>query len=767
MAHTERDMNAALFLDDDWHRSAVATMAEGVVVQSEKGAIVACNPAAMRLLGVSKEGLLDSTSLDPRWRSVREDGSPFPGEEHPAMVTLRTGLRQSHVIMGVHRPDGTLVWLSVDSQPFTFDKPARRGVLITFRDVTAHRRMHAALEESEERYRAIIETSFDGVWTIDLAGNTTFANERMAELLGTTREDLSRSSMWDFVDAEDRALAGDNMRRRSEGLCEEHEFRFRRRDGSHVWTSLSTSPIWLQGKQGALAMVRDITAGHHIQDELRSSHERLGRALEAARMYAWQADADTTRLVWARNYQQVLGLPAQRTFSFAHELLELVHPGDRERVQNEVADLASGAAETTLSDFRVMSPDGKLRWIQTRAERCVDKKGHASLLGTSVDISELKELQEELLQARKLEALGQLAGGVAHDFNNLLTAILAAVDFAERGTGKQERDLATIRAAAERAATLTGQLLAFARKQALELRTIDLDALIARLDGVLHRLIGEHAALSIASTPGLWPVRADARLVEQILFNLIANASDALLGRGGHVSISTQNLSLTRAQPHLPEGAYVVLTVRDDGPGIGEEVLKHVFEPFFTTKVRGTGLGLASCYGSVKQLGGHIEVSSAPSAGATFTVYLPRATELLAEEPAAVRSERTAQRGTVLLVEDEALIRSYAARGLIERGFDVLEAESAEEAQLTFEKNPNRLDALVTDVVLPRMSGPELATRLLETRPSLPVLFVSGYTDDVLERHPPLGRTARLLPKPYSLDQLAEELRDLLAVRSA
>ena len=739
-------------------------MAEGVVVQDASGAIVACNRAAERLLGLTKDQLSGRTSVDPRWRAVHDDGSPFPGNTHPAMVTLQTGVAQHGVVMGVHRPDGTLVWICINTQVCELGSPARHAVLSTFSDISSYKRIEEALREREECYRAIVDTSSEGIWAFDLSGRTTFANTRMAELLATTVSELEAASLWDFVVDDDAGAGARLLSGARAGLREEHEACLRRKDGSTIWTSLMTSSMALRGEPGVLAMVRDVTESRRTQSALVTSNERLGRALSAARMYVWEIAISDGRILWARNYQDVLGLEAHETFAHGYDLFEMMHPDDRAAVAQVVEALSSESGPPSMvSDFRVYRKDGQVRWLQTRAERRVDPvTGTATLFGTSVDITERKALEEELLEARKLEALGRLAGGVAHDFNNLLTAMLAAVDFAELGKGNLKDELHTIRTAAERAAVLTRQLLQFARKQPVALCNLALDGLIRGLDGVLRRLLGEHASLTFSFDSELWAVRADPHLVEQVLFNLIANARDALLGSGGTVEIGLRNVELTQPLGGLPVGEYVAWSVHDDGPGIEPDVLKHVFEPFYTTKPLGTGLGLASCYGIAKQLGGHIAVTSQKGAGCTFTVYLPRAPgEVVAAQPASTPRPAPAH-ATVLLVEDEELIRAYAARGLAARGYSVITAGSGEEALRLLAERTDGIDALVSDVVLPHMSGPDLAERLRARAPGLPVLFVSGYSHDMLERHASFQSGARLLAKPYTVEQLTSMVSELL-----
>jgi len=643
------EMRKALRESEALYRSVVDAMTEGVFLQDASAAILAANEAAERLLGLTVDQMMGRTSLDPRWRSIHEDGSPFPGETHPVPIALSTGEPQRHVIMGIHKPDGSLTWLLINCQPlFREGESKPYAVVSTCTDITHKKLAEQALRESEERYRSIIDSTPEGVWTIDLEGDTTFANRRMAEIAGCTVEEFAKSNMWDFVDESDRPAVQERMAARARGVGEQHDFRLRRKDGTLVWTSMSAAPITFpDGSSGALAMVRDLTEERRMQEELRRS-------------------------------------------------------------------------------------------------------------------------REQLQQAQKLESIGRLAGGVAHDFNNLLTAILASVSFAEPAAPDALKDeLGTIRSAAERAAELTRQLLAFARRQVIQVVSLDLKKTIGGLEMMLRRLLGEHIEFSLELDPDLWRVRGDPSWIQQIIVNLAVNARDAM-PQGGPATISLRNTTLReREHPEVPPGDYVVLSVKDAGSGIDEEALPHIFEPFYTSKEAGTGLGLASVYGVVKQLGGHITISSEVGRGSRFDVYLPRDREpgTAAPPPQRLPVTKLERTATLLLVEDDEMLRRVAVQGLVRLGFDVLVAADAEVAQTIAKEHPETIHVLVTDVMLPGMSGAALADVVHKLRPETKVLFVSGYADEWVERDGALPDSGRnFLPKPYTIDGLAARIDELVAL---
>ena len=379
---------------------------------------------------------------------------------------------------------------------------------------------------------------------------------------------------------------------------------------------------------------------------------------------------------------------------------------------------------------------------------------------------ERRQLQHQLLQAQKLEAIGRLAGGVAHDFNNVLTAILGSTELllldTPAGVAARE-ELEIVRDAATRAQELIRQLLAFSARQVLQPAVVDLNALVESLGRMLRRLIGEDVTLTTAPGAGLGAVRVDPGQIEQVLVNLAVNARDAMPD-GGRLTIGASNADVVDSG-NVPRGRYVVLQVTDTGVGMTPEILARVFEPFFTTKERGkgTGLGLATVYGIVQQSGGHVEVDSAPGAGTTFRIYLPRV-EAPVEAPPEAAPVTAPEEGseTVLVAEDERLVRVLVRKTLTQAGYRVLEAGGGEEALRLAARHDGTIHLLVTDVVMPGMSGRELMRRLAEVRPNVKVLYMSGYSDEAVERHGVLDPGTAFMQKPFTPSVLARRVREVL-----
>lgn len=405
---------------------------------------------------------------------------------------------------------------------------------------------------------------------------------------------------------------------------------------------------------------------------------------------------------------------------------------------------------------------------------CVTEEGEPALIAVLNDATELKSLEAQFVQSQKMQAIGQLAGGVAHDFNNLLTAISGHCDLLllRHDQGDPDySDLVQINQNANRAAALVGQLLAFSRKQTLRPETLDMRDTLADLTHLLNRLVGEKITLTLSHDPVLEPIRADKRQLEQVLMNLVVNARDAMPA-GGEIRIETECATLaaplSRDQVTLQAGKYVILRVTDDGSGIPADKLQKVFEPFFTTKRtgEGTGLGLSTAYGIVKQTGGFIFVDSTVGVGTCFTLYFPvlAVTEKAQVAPAILTPVRNARHGdgVILLVEDEAPVRAFASRALRMRGYTVLEADSAEAALETLEDETLNIDVFVTDVVMPGMDGPSWVREALKQRPDTRVVFVSGYAEDSFGEEQTQIPNSVFLPKPFSLNDLTETVHDQL-----
>jgi two-component system, cell cycle sensor histidine kinase and response regulator CckA len=522
--------------------------------------------------------------------------------------------------------------------------------------------------------------------------------------------------------------------------------------------------------------VIDITARKQTELELSASRQQLRTALDAAQLGIWSRDLATGILTCDALARSIVGVQDDEILT-SESMLRYVLPEDRERWVGLRAQLEQ-SDRSLSSEFRIRTPNGAVRWVSIWGNLVRDASGQPSkLAGVVQDITgrkraeeQIKQLEEQFRHAQKMEAVGRLAGGIAHDFNNLLMVIRSYTELLEDtlpAKAAARRNTQAILLAAGRAASLTAQMLAFSRKQVLSPVPLNLNDAVEEAANMLQRLIGEDIDLRVKAAASLWTVRADPDQVAQVLMNLSVNSRDAM-PMGGILTLETRNVtsspSLIERHPFIAPGDYVVLSVTDTGIGIPKEVQGRMFEPFFTTKGvgKGTGLGLSSVYGIVKQSGGYLLCESEPGRGASFSVYLPRIHHDLSEAELYEANWLLHGNETILIVEDEEALRESMGQFLTRLGYTVLAAGSGQQAISIANQRKEPIHLMISDVVMPRMSGRELSQTLLSVRPAMKTIFMSGYIDDAIERHGVQMEGVVFLQKPFSLTVLARKLRALL-----
>lgn len=721
-----------------------------VVMLDRADRVVVWNRAAERLFG---------------WKAEEVLGEPYPivpadrAEEHRRLVEqcFSSGWAVQGYETRRQRKDGSQVGVAIWTSRVGTGPDARTVVMLA--DTTEAQAAEERLRQSEQQFRALTENGADIITVLDPDGTRRYASPSYQRVLGYGPDELVGTDIFKLIHPEDEARTRATFERlvATPGARDRLELRIRRADQS--WATLEVTATNMRDVPavgGVVVNGRDVT-------EQRRAEERLRRvtATSPVILYTLAVENDRRRPTWvSANIEELFGYTVEEALADDWWLTN-VHPDDRDAAAGAMAGLPS--KDSCSHGYRFRRKDGEYRWVrdQWRVRRD-PSSGTIEIVGSWMDSTDFRRLETQLHQAQKMEAIGRLAGGIAHDFNNVLTAINGYGELVLEelpASDPLRPDVEEITRAGGRGADLVRQLLAFSRREAVRPEIVAPDSIIAGLEKMLRRLIGADVELEtrLESSPG--HVRVDRAQFEQAILNLAINARDAMPD-GGRLTISTRRA----AEPRSPGGAQVEIAVADTGSGMSPDVQAKIFEPFFTTKEKGkgTGLGLSTVYGIVQQSGGAIRVESLPGAGATFRITLPEveaappADPALAAPPGAARSER------VLLVEDEANVRAFARRVLERHGYRVVEASDGVEALAVWEASREPVDVLVTDVVMPRMSGRALADELRARRPSLPVLLMSGYADSELAHDGGLPPATEFLPKPFAATDLARRLATLL-----
>ena len=751
--------------EQEEHFRHIIDHANDLIYNTDKrGNITFFNPTAVKIMGRTEKELQGINYLDLIRKDYRQRVKDFYRDQ-VKKVTPNTYFEFPAV-----KGDGSEIWLGQNVQPI-IKNGKLKGFQAFARDVTDRKRTEMALKESERRYRALFEDSRDVIYITGPDGYFVGINQSGLDLFGYTRDEIMKLTARDlYLHPEDREGFVNELERN--GYVRDYELKLKRRDGKAIYCLLSSNirPS-SDGKvlryQG---IIRDITEHKKAEEALLETERRFRELLENLKMIAVLLDLQG-KIVFCNDFVSEL-TGYDKAELLGKNWFDIFVPEDeREMRRAEHRDNIKSGIIPTHHENVIITKENKTRNISWTNTTLKDTRGN--VFGTASigsDMTDRLKAEEQLRHAQRMEVIGKLAGGIAHDFNNALTPILA---LSQMHLAKLSDDdpvkkvLSTIHKSATRATTLTSRLMAFGRKQVLEPRVINFNTTLMSIGELLQRSVGENVKLKIKPGPGLWNVKADPIQMEQVLLNLVINAKDALVDTG-QVTINTENLTLnnssSRSNLDLDPGEYVLISVIDNGPGIDDEIKQYIFEPFFTTKEmgQGTGLGLSVAYGIIKQHNGEIICESKVGSGTTFKIYLPRIDEPVEEiKLEAIQIDRPGEE-TILLVEDDNEVREVLKEILKDIGYLVIEAANYKEATKMSTKFDHKIHLLLTDLILPGLNGRELSEKLLKKRGDMKVLFISGYSEDVIAKHGILDEGISFLQKPFTASLLNKKVREVL-----
>ena len=689
-------------------------------------------------------------------RRVFETGTPVNEIEISGATQAKSGEKRD--------------WL-VSFLPLRMAGGVIRGVTIVMLDITSRKQTERNLVIQKAYFEQLVEAAPEAIAFVDMKNVVLRVNREFTRFFGYEPAECIGKNLDELVVPKEKRDEGKWLDEEAErGAITSIETVRQRKDGSRMEVSLLVSPVNVAENQLAVYCIyRDITRRKQVERDLLAAEARFRLLVEQLPAITYMAEfgAGGKWSYVSPQIEAILGFTPSEWTADPHLWYQRLHPDDALRVI-DMEERCRASGQPYSAEYRLQARNGQYRWFSDIATRVKDAHGVESLQGVMTDVTETKMMEAQFRQSQKMEAVGQLAGGIAHDFNNLLMVIRGHTDLLLNSVVDNPRDkIAQIQKAADRAAGLTRQLLAFSRMQVLQLEVIDLNRVAVDMAGMIERLFASNIELVFETEANLGRVRADEGQIEQVLLNLAVNARDAM-PNGGQITIRTENVRFERGDarplPAIGDGEYAALIVKDTGEGMDAATQARIFEPFFTTKEkgRGTGLGLATVYGIVKQSGGFIVVDSTPGRGTAFSIYLPRvdADEKIAEAETSSAPER--HEATILVVDDETQIRDLAADYLTGCGFTVLTAGSGAEARDLVAKYEGPVHLLLTDTVMPNMTGRELVQSIVELRPEIKVIYMSGYLEFNASAHLQAGDGTLYIQKPFGLDALAKMIKSAL-----
>ena len=741
-----------------------------VVAEVPSGRLVSVNAQMTEIFCAAFKPAADLKSYE--WTGFHEDGRLYSALEWPIARTVITHQPIGAEEIRIRRGDGGDGFIRMSSSPVRDSEGNIVAAVAIVVDVTDQRKAERAVRVTDERFKFVAKATNDVIWDWDIRTNSLVWNDSVESVFGHHQNKIYPEIQWwhDHIHPEDRdrVIASIKAVVDSSGSSWSDHYRYRRGDGTYA----SVMDRGYIARDNTGTPVRMIGAMTDVTERSRSEAAIRFQAqlLNAVQQAVVATDPEGHVIFWNTFAERLYGWAAEE--AVGKQIEELTPSPFLRQHATEIFERGV-AGESWTGEFLVQGKSGRAFPALLTTSPVRDE--HGTVLGfvrVSIDLTERRNLEEQFRQSQKMDAVGRLAGGIAHDFNNLLTVIRLNTEIIMEGfdpTDPRSEDVKQIRSAAERASALTRQLLAFSRKQILQPRVLDLNTVVASVEPMLRRLIGEDIVI-VSNCTARGYVVADPGQLEQILVNLVVNARDAM-PQGGTISVETQNVELdeTYTSEHAPvvAGRYVMLAVGDTGVGMSRDTREHAFDPFFTTKEagKGTGLGLATVYGIVKQSGGYVWIYSEPGHGTTLKLYFPEVSSAAAfksGEYKIVPKEHARGSETILLVEDEEAVRGLTSRILQKQGYRVIAAQHGREAMDIATKEEGHIDLVLTDIVMPGMNGRGLVERLAGIRPRIKSLYMSGYTDDDIVRRGFIEPSKSFLQKPFTSEALLQTVRKVL-----
>ena len=754
----------ALHQSEERFRHIINNAGDIIYNTDRKGNLTYYNPTTARIMNYTEKELQKKNYMDMIRPDYRKEVKKF----YTKQLTEKT--LNTYLEFPAIRGDGSTIWLGQNVQPI-LKKGKVKGFQAVARDISDRKKTEKKLRESERRYRAIFENSRDVIYITDKEGFFVDINNSGLELFGYTWKELSKIKSSDlYVNPDKRKKFLAELE--THGFVRDYELKLKNKNGDHLDCLISStiSPAADGKVMNIQGIIRDITQQKKSQRALLETEKRFRELLENLKMIAVLLDLDG-KILFCNDFLLDLTDYKRDEILGADWFDNFVPEENRNKMKKLFFDSAKEGKIPSHDESNIITRSGEERLIFWNNTALRDTSGN--IFGTASigsDMTDRYKAEEQLRHAQRMEVIGKLAGGIAHDFNNALTPILA---LSQMHLAKIEDDhpvkraLSTINKSAKRATKLTARLMAFGRKQVLETHIININTTLISIGDLLKRSVGDSVMLKMKPSSNLWNVKADPIQIEQVLLNLAINAKDAL-NEKGEVVIRTRNITINKKKSNVPAaiapGDYVLTTVSDNGPGIEKEIKEHIFEPFFTTKAKGqgTGLGLSVVYGIVKQHQGEIICNSSNGNGTTFEIYLPRVDEPVEEikHEAIYKDYRGDE--VIMLVEDDTEVREVLGEILKDLGYIIIEAADDTIAQKLSKKFTGQIHLLLTDLILPGINGRELSEVLVKTRKDMKILFISGYSDDVIAKHGVIDKGLSFLQKPFTASSLGKKIRDVL-----